>query len=401
MPAPPSAFWFDRPAGHWLEALPVGNGHTGAMCFGIPGSDRIQINDETAWSGSPRSEAAGGLVSSETAREALADARSALAHEDHGAAERDLRRLQQRYTQAYLPFVDLGLSVQVGGREIRPEAVTGYRRWLDMGRGLAVHEYVVDGHRVTQTIFVSRPADVLVVDVVSDHPDGVHLAHTLTTPLRGLGTAAGGTVSGILLRLPSDVAPTHEGVDVPVAYSEDTGASLRGAAAVTVRERPGGVALFLSTATTFKAIGAQPEGTERNCFERAASRVEAASDRDIAEIRAEHVAGHADLYDRVELTLAGKVSDAEGGSGECVPVDQLLRAPDSWRAAPELVSLLFQYGRYLLISSSRPGGLPANLQGIWNDQLQPPWSSNYTLNINTEMNYWPAGVTALPECVEP
>ncbi|NED98816.1 glycosyl hydrolase family 95 catalytic domain-containing protein [Phytoactinopolyspora halotolerans] len=392
-----SPFWFDRPAEHWLEALPVGNGHIAAMCFGRPGVDRLQINDQTAWSGSPRSEAAGGLVSADVARRELAAAREALDRADHGAAERRLKRLQQRYTQAYLPFVDLELGVLAGGRQVRTGSAGGYRRRLDLGQAVAVHRYTVDGYTLTHTVFASRPAGVLVIDVASDHPDEIQLVPALTTPLRSLGGTERADVAGLLVQLPSDVAPTHEDVEVPVAYSDEPGAALRGAAAMITRGRPGGATLYLATATTFTAIGSPPEGDEHDCFEQAAARVRAAAARDLGELRAEHVAAHRALYDRVVLELG----PAGAKTPTRRPIERRLQDPDAWRSEPDLVGLLFQYGRYLLISSSRPGGLPANLQGIWNAAMQPPWSSNYTLNINTEMNYWPAGVTALAECHEP
>ncbi len=393
--------WYRQPARSWDEALPIGNGRIGAMCFGTPLEERLQLNDDRAWSGSPSSEAEGGLVSAETAAAARAEALTARDAGDQAAAEAAMQRLQQRYTQAFQPFADL--HVRVGGGL---GAVAGYRRELDLRTAVHRTRYELDGHAFVQDTYVSHPAGVLVSQVSSAVP--IDLELRLTSPHATVARQAAPDGIALLMRLPSDVAPGHE-PDLPAALWDDApGRALRAATVLGV-VADGGVetgetlvlrgvtraTVVVGTATTFTGYG-QPLLDEVPVAD-AWERVRAALRRP-EELRGEHIADHAALYERTELAFGD-------GAEAAAPTDERLRDAIALSAQGRLdagmTALLFHFGRYLLIASSRPGTTATNLQGLWNDQLQPPWSGNHTVNINTQMNYWGAEVANLRELHAP
>ncbi|MBG7697733.1 glycoside hydrolase family 95 protein [Streptomyces sp. MC1] len=392
----PHRLSFARPAGHWLEMLPLGNGRIGAMPDGGVERERVLLNDGTAWSGSPAGEFAHGRVGAATAREAVAEARRALAEGDHARADAAVRRLQERWTQAYLPFAELTVGVANP-----PGEITGYSRRLDLRTAEHVVRYEAGGAVVVRRTVVSHPDRALLMTIDVASGPGVDLTVGLDSPLRVLERGCGERLAWLTTRMPSDVAPPHE-PDAPSPVYDDDRASLRGAVALhwshdgedvaageAAGTGPGGdpalvargvrhAEIVLTTGTTFTAIGAEPRGDERDALAAARQDLDAAVRRGAAALRERQSADHAWLYQRVELEWD-------------VPADERLRQ----------LAFLFHYGRYLLISASRAGGPPATLQGLWNDSMRPPWSSNYTININTQMNYWPADVTDLPECLPP
>lgn len=371
---------FDRPASAWLEALPLGNGRLGAMCFGGTRAARFDLNDETAWSGSVFSEARQPRPAAKRALADVAEARRLILAGRGRAAEEPVKRLQSDYSQAYLPVATV--EVEFGG----PEAGPDYRRTLDLRTGL----HTVTAGGVTQRTVVSAP-DGLLAHVVDGLPDGAPAQVRLMSRLRmieGLGDA-------LVLRLPSDVAPTHEPDFAAATWGPG---ALEAAVATRVERLPGGrIVVLVTTETTFSGAGKPSIGTGHDALARAKARLAAVDPADVDALIGRACADHASLLGRVDLDLGPEV---EGTTEQ-----RLARAyadPAGPLAAdPGLAALLFHYGRYLLVASSRPGGLPANLQGIWNDSMQPPWSCNYTLNINLQMNYWPAEVANLPETALP
>ncbi|MGY4769542.1 glycoside hydrolase family 95 protein [Kribbella sp. CWNU-51] len=397
---------YDRPADTWLEALPLGNGRIGAMCFGGVGTDRIGLNDETCWSGSPEtarllSEPLGAIGA-----DAVQAVRAALASGDIRRAHELCRGFQAGYSQAYLPLGDLLLDLVVDGSTPAAADTAQYRRELDLDAATALATYEIGGVAVRQEVFVSAPAGVLVVRISASKPGALGLTARLTSQLRSRSHVADESV-GLLLQAPADVAPPHRDVPEPVRYSDGPDRGM--AAAIALRARTDGAAtadetgltisgaseltLILATATGYDGPSVQPTRSAEECFDRADATTRAAVDRAYDELAAEHRRDHQELFRRSSLEL-----DGVGASD--LPTDvQLARAVEE--DDPALAALVFNYGRYLMIASSRAGGLPTNLQGIWNDILQPPWSSNYTVNINTEMNYWPAETTGLSECHEP
>ena len=398
--------WFTNAATGWDEALPIGNGRIGAMCFGRPVRDLIQINDDRGWSGGPHSEYQHGKVSADAARDALVAARAALAAGDHATAATELQRLQERYTQSFLPFVDLEVTVD-------GDMVEQYGRELDLRTGIHTQNYLLDGHHFQQISFASQPAQALIMAIESDAPKGVDVTIALTTPLREIARIPNSDGFALEVRFPSDVAPPHEPSEPAAQWDCATQSALEGAAIIAVShdgtlvasdERgiavtgARSIVVVVTTASTFRGsrlpLAESLEPLRREATDRARRQLARGFDR----LRDEHIEDHAILYARTEISLPG--------TRKPIPTNMRLQeAIDDVEAGcdvdPFLIGLLFHYGRYLLIASSRAGTLPANLQGLWNDRLQPPWSSNYTININTQMNYWGADVGNLRELQEP
>lgn len=412
---------YSRPATSWNEALPIGNGSLGVMCSGGYSSSVLHINDDTAWSGSPDTENIAPVVDAETAAAALKQARDAIAAGRFEEATTPLQTLQHRHSQSFLPFADLTVAVNEA-RAARTGNET-YTRVLNLRT--ATHETTVrlDSVNVSQRSWVSGPHRVLVHELDADAPVSLHV--TAGSPLKILRAEASevsaSEISGTLtLQLPSDVYPPHDRNPDPVRYSNEAGASLRGALAFIIEHDGTAVAsdgecaavienarrirIVASTATTFTGIGQPPAGSASDALVAAETTVRDALTAGLDTVRQDQLTDHARLYDRVELELAG---DGEPPSRlEHADTAQRLVAINDGPVADitkdvELAALLFHYGRYLLICSSRQGTLPANLQGIWNDSLQPAWSSNYTTNINVQMNYWAADTANLPETIDP
>jgi len=396
---------YDRPARTWLEALPLGNGRIGAMCFGGVGADRIGLNDETCWSGGPDTARMLSEPLGAVGAEAVQAVRAALAAGDVRRAHELAGGFHSGYSQAYLPLGDLWLDIAVDGSTLAADDVAQYRRQLDLDTATASTEYEIGGVAVRQEVFVSAPAGVLVLRMTASNPGALGVTARLTSQLRSRPYTAGDG-AGLLLQAPADVAPPHRDVPEPIRYSDgpDRGMS----AAIALRARADGdvtadetgltirgageLTLILSTATGYDGPSAVPTRTAEECWAAADEQVRAALGREYGELVTEHTEDHQGLFRRASLELADSPDVAN------LPTDvRLTQHGDD----PALAALVFNYGRYLMIASSRPGGLPTNLQGIWNDILRPPWSSNFTVNINTEMNYWPAETTSLPECHEP
>jgi alpha-L-fucosidase 2 len=398
--------YYDRPAETWLEALPLGNGHIGAMCFGGIGTDRIGLNDETLWSGGPETARLLSTPLGATGAAAVQAVRDALAADEVRVAHELARGFHSGYSQAYLPLGDLLLEVRLDGVQPSAAAVTSYRRSLELDTATAVTEYEFDGVAVRQEVFVSAPAGVLVQRLTASQPV-LALSCRLTSQLRAEPQPVENGL-GLLLQAPADVAPPHRDVPEPIRYSE--GADRGMAAAIALRATSDGVirttgtdltvagatevTLILSTATGYDGPSITPTRTARECWTTADETVRAALASEYAVLLSDHQQDHRRLFRRSSLELTGTGPSAE------LPTDvRIAQAVET--DEPALAALVFNYGRYLMIASSRAGGLPTTLQGIWNDILRPPWSSNYTVNINTEMNYWPAETTNLPECHEP
>ncbi|TCC37465.1 glycoside hydrolase family 95 protein [Kribbella capetownensis] len=397
---------YDRPAATWLEALPLGNGRIGAMCFGGVGRDRIGLNNETLWSGGPETARLLSTPLGATGADAVQAVRDALRAGDIRRAHELARGFHSGYSQAYLPLGDLLLEVRVDGATPEAGQVTRYRRELDLDAALATAEYELGEVVVRQEVFVSAPDGVLVHRMTASEPV-LALTCRLTSQLQSRAHAVEDGV-GLLLQAPADVAPPHRDVPEPIRYSD--GADRGMAAAIALRTRTDGeveasdselavegateITVILSTATGYDGPFSTPTRTAAECWFAADQTVLAALDREYDELVADHQTDHRRLFRRASLELAG--SAEQSGPATDVRVAGAREVED-----PALAALIFNYGRYLMVASSRSGGLPTNLQGIWNDILRPPWSSNYTVNINTEMNYWPAETTNLSECHEP
>lgn len=387
------ALWYEQPAEEWVEALPIGNGRLGAMVFGGVAHERLQLNDDTLWSGGPRD------WDNPAARAVLPEVRQLLANGAYAEAEQRIRAMQGPYTQSYLPMADLRLDFA------HAEAPSAYRRTLDLRTALTTTTYTIGGVSYTRTAFVSAPDQVLVLHVHADQPGQISLSATLDSVLRA--TAASEDEQLVLRGVaPAYAAPNYYPAEQPIVYADGAGMRFVVRLAAQVEggrlradgqrlyvEGADAVTLILSAATSFNGFAQNPATHGRDADALATAQLTAALAQSYDALLATHCAEYGALFKRVSLDLGESEAAA-------LPTDQRIAA---WNhhSDPQLVTLLFQYGRYLLISCSRPGSQAANLQGIWNQELRPPWSSNYTLNINTEMNYWPAEVTNLAECHTP
>ena len=365
---------YDKPATEWTEALPAGNGRLGAMVFGGEGSERIQFNEDTVWQGEPHDYAHPGAV------ESLAEIRRLLWNGKQAEAETLAmeRFMSQPLRQkAYQAFGDLELEL-AGIEDARD-----YRRELDLETAIASVRFAAGGTAYRREVFASHPDQVIVVHLAADGGRALDFEASLSSihPEATISTDSGdillaGQVPDGAIRFEARLAIDTDG-EVTV---EDGKARIAGGSAAT---------LLLAGATNFvnfRDVSGDPHARNADTIAKARA-------KSYEELRAAHVADHRELFDRVALDLGETPAIEE-------PVDERIRN-FSAGGDPQLVELLFQYGRYLLIASSREGGQPANLQGLWNDSNEPAWDSKYTVNINTEMNYWPAEVANIPETTEP
>lgn len=367
--------WYEQPAKEWVEALPVGNGRLGAMVFGGAAAERIQFNEHTVWTGQPHDYAHKGAYKHlSTLRELLFQGRQKEAED---LAMREFMSVPLRQ-KAYQAFGDIRIEFP----QISSEKVSGYRRELNIDRAIATTEFQQGGVTYRREVFASWPAQVVAIRLTANRPKSITFAARLESAHEGAKIAAlggnqlsmTGAVADSAIRFEARLAAFAEGGKLYVA---DGRIQVSGANAVT---------LLLSGATNFvnyKDVSADPKA-------RNDAVLRAAGSKKYETLQSEHIADHQKLFRRVRLDL-GTTEAARKPTTERIAA---FRSGDD----PQLVALLFQFGRYLLIASSRPGGQPANLQGIWNDSNKPAWDSKYTVNINTEMNYWPAEPTSLAEC---
>jgi len=396
-PAPSRIVWFDRPAEFFEEAFPLGNGRIGAMVYGDPVHERIGLNEETLWAGEPVDP-----YMNPDAHEHLEEVRELLFAGRFREADQAVRQLQGKFSESYAPLGDLLIDFDLAGE---PEE---YRRELDLRTGVERTRFIVDGNLFTREVFVSAPDQVMVIKLTVEDPG------SLTFTLSASSLLEHSLISeGVSLHLdgraPVHAEPNYRGA-IPDAIVYDTdGRGMRFRMTAQVRESDGrvnsdgevisvsessGALILVSIATSYNGFDRDPGLDGRDERAIVAQLLRESGDRSYDELLSRHVDDFRTYFDRVTLRL----NDAAAPD---LPIDARLRAYREGAEDPDLESLYFQFGRYLLISSSRPGGIPATLQGIWNPHLRPPWSSNYTTNINAEMNYWPAEVTNLSEMHEP
>jgi alpha-L-fucosidase 2 len=374
-PKEPLSLWHKQPAKQWTEALPVGNGRLGAMLFGGLQNEHLQFNEDTVWAGTPHDYAHPGAARFlPQIRQLLWDGKQREA-EDLALKEFMSIPLGQK---KYQPFGDVRLKFN------GIEAASDYRRELNLDTGVASVSYKIGATQFTREAFASYPSQVIVMHVAASKPGALNFSIGLDTPhknaqvkpegndlvLTGQVEEGGIRFEGHLRVVPQGGALVVDGNEFKVAGADS-------------------VTMLLSGATNFvnyKDVSADPHARCLGYLNKVAK-------QNYNQLLQAHIADHQSLFRRVKLDV-GTTNSMK------LPTDQRLKnvaqTPD-----PQLAALYFQYGRYLLISSSRPGSQVATLQGVWNDQMNPPWDSKMTVNINTEMNYWPAEVTNLAELHEP
>lgn len=381
-PRGPLNLWYRQPAREWVEALPIGNGRLGAMVFGGVERERVQLNDDTIWSGAPYDPA------NPAAPAAIRRARELVFAGRNSEAEQVITRDALGLPHRMVQYQTLG-SVNLDFAAEPERTVTDYCRSLDLDTAIATTRFTRGGVTYTREVFSSAPDQVVVIRLTADQPRKLSFAASWQTPFPD---AEVGAERGCL-RL-SGQGGEHNGKPGAIRFQallkaipEGGSVEIRGETLVV--ENADAVTLFVSSGTNFVNY----QDVSADAAARARSRLDGAVERAFPELRARHVGDHQSLFRRVSLDL-GRTPAADAPTD--VRVERFAGAND-----PALAALYFQFGRYLLIACSRPGTQPANLQGMWNEGLTAAWGGKYTININTEMNYWPAEVTNLPECAEP
>lgn len=389
--------WYKQPSDKWTDALPLGNGRLGAMVFGGIPAERLQLNEDTLWSGGPRD------WNNPDAKQHLPEVRRlVLDQADYEAADQVCRQMQGPFNQSYQPLADLHLQFEHAAE------VRNYRRELNLDTAVSRVTYRAGVAEYVRETFASAPDQVVVARLTTTDPAGMSLTVSIDSPVRSTVETGDGGVLRLVGKAPTKVDPNYHSSSNPIVYDDAEGKGMRFEAAVqaviekgVIRrdgsslriEHASAVTLLVSAQTGYRGFDRAPDRSAGEIAARNRSTLDAVQRKTYATLRDAHIADHQNLFRRVSLQLPSL-----GGADR--PTDERLRAFDA-NPDPDLTALYFQYGRYLLIASSRPGTQPANLQGIWNDKVQPPWSSNWTTNINTEMNYWPAETCNLAECHEP
>jgi alpha-L-fucosidase 2 len=367
--------WYKRPAAVWEEALPIGNGRLGAMIYGAPGVDHIQFNEETLWTGEPHDYShTGAYQSLDRIRELLWEGKQ---KEAETLALEKFMSVPIRQ-QKYQPFGDLWIGFKGHG------IVSDYRRELDISNAVCRTYYKINDTTYTREYFASYPDNVIGISLTSDRKKALTFDIVLTS-----------------IHEASSVIATSDGL-VELRVKVKDGA-LSGTAMVKVTVKGGKItvegnrlhvekanqaSLWLVAATNFVS----PKDVSGNPAALCLKYLSDLGNKSITQVKMSHISDYRKYFDRFSINLG--VSDNENN-----PTDARIRAnPD--KMDNSLAALYVQYGRYLMLSSSRPGTYPANLQGIWNDKLEPAWDSKYTVNINTEMNYWPVEELNIGECHE-
>lgn len=384
-------------AKNWNEALPLGNGRIGAMVFGKTDCDLISLNEDTLWSGKPINYSEESL--SEHYKKAC---ELTLEGKLMKAQEYIEENLTAEYTNAYMPLGDLKIN-------FNHSEVSNYRRELDLKTAACTVEYTFNGINYKRTYFVSHPKQLMFVHITSDKAGAVSFELEMESQLK----------NSVYIRqecllmygeCPSQCDPLYHKSEEPIIYSEnELEKGIRFCGAVKIFNHGGdvlcennslkvigadSVLIAFSTRTSFKKFDIAPIDENKNTVKQALADLNGVKIEDYDALLCEHIKDHSHYYERVKFNInQGNFTD--------IPTDERLERYKLDRSDISLPVLLFNFGRYLLISSSRAGSTATNLQGIWNNQIFPAWSSNYTININTQMNYWPVFAANLHELSEP
>lgn len=389
--------WYREPADRWTDALPVGNGRLGGMIFGGVASERIALNEDTLWSGAPRD------WNNPAAKEHLSVIRAlVIGKQDYQAADQECRKMQGPFTQAYQPLGDLVIDFDHGAD------CTDYSRSLNLDSATSTVSYTHQGSRIKRETFVSAPDQVILVRLTASTSETLNCTLRLTSQLRSTSTANDFSIV-LAGKAPANSVPNYLRSDNPFTYDDQPGKGMHFAAVLTARATTGKIkgradgslrvdgatelVLLIGAATAYGKYNEVPAVPVADVISKAKAAVTSAAGLSYPRLQERHLADHHKLFRRVHLDLGGNEASE-------LPTNERVDGFEQKRDN-SLLALYFHYGRYLLLTSSRPGSQPANLQGIWNADLRPPWSSNWTSNINVQMNYWPAETCNLSECHEP
>lgn len=391
--------WYEQPAKSWTEALPIGNGRLGGMIYGKTEKEIISLNEDSLWSGYPRD------LNPKNKREqfmqAMELAKNKKYHEAQALIETELT---SGWGQSYMPIGDLILNCR------HTENIMDFTRSLELSTAIATVEYSTDGVKHKREMFATASHNVIVIRISADKPGSVNFSTSFDSQLKSFVSTA---YDCLVLKgeAPSYVEPSYSNdTENPVVYSdieEERGMLFAAMAKVNAFggkityfdscidvEKADNAVIFVNAHTSFAGYNIQPYLHGRDYEKLCSEGIESAAAKSYEKLLSAHISDYKSYFDRVVLDIGESEAAA-------LPTDKRLYQFKEEQKDPGLYTLLFQYGRYLLISSSREGTQPANLQGIWNSELRPPWSSNYTININTQMNYWPAFSCGLGELQQP
>jgi alpha-L-fucosidase 2 len=386
---------YDKPAAYFEDALPIGNGRMGGMVYGGIGKDRISLNEATLWAGYPVD-----ANMNPAAKQYLPLVREALFAGNYKKADSLTKFIQGKFSASYAPLGNLLMHFNL-------KEANNYSRTLDISRGVVTVSMQADETSYTREYFVSHPDQLMFIKLSSKGKNKMNVELTMNSLLRYklMPSGKGLAMNGIA---PSLAEPSYRG-NMPNAVQYDSTNAMRFSGLVKVLSNNGKqkntdssvqlseaseILLAISLATSFNGFDKHPvkEGKDEKML--AAKALQQLAPTDYATILRKHVVDFSKYMDRVSLDLGAS-------SAANLPVDQRLKNFSKGQSDNALVSLYFQFGRYLMVSASRTPEVPMNLQGIWNEQVRPPWSSNYTININTQMNYWPVETTNLAEFHQP
>lgn len=392
---------YDRPAEYFEEALVIGNGTMGATLYGGVKKDKISFNDITLWTGEPESE-----NSSPDAFNVIPEIRALLDNEDYEGADKAQYKVQGHYSENYQPLGTLTIEYlddTVG--------ISDYHRWLDIGNATARTQYLKGGKLFTSDYFASAPDSVIVIRLKSENKEGIHALLSFDSPLPHSSQVADNEIS-VEGYAAYHSFPVYYKAEDKHRYDPERGIHFKTLVRVLsvdgrVKNRYSDsrieidgsteVLILIANVTSFNGFDKDPVKEGRNYRSHVEKRMKCAIGKTYDALREAHIRDYKYYFDRVKLDLGNTDDDIAA-----LPTDkQLLFYTDCKQQNPDLEELYFQFGRYLLISSSRTPGVPANLQGLWNESVLPPWSSNYTVNINLEENYWASGTTNLIEMQYP
>jgi alpha-L-fucosidase 2 len=392
----PEKLWYKQPANYFEEALVLGNGRMGATVFGGVASDKIYLNDATLWSGGPVDP-----YMNKDAYKNVTAIREALKNGDYALADELQHKLQGKFSESYAPLGTMYIDFQMNG------VPRNYYRELNISNATSKVTYEVDGVKYTREYFVSHPDKVMVIRLTADKKGALNLDIRFHSLLNHTVTVVKNVLHATGVA-PTVANPNYLG-DMPNAVAFEASKGTRFSAFMDIKNTDGQVAvtdstigirnatdalIFVSVATSFNGFDKDPakEGLDHKVI--ANEQLTNAFGKPYKKLLQDHIADYQHFFNRVSLNL-GETTAPD------LPTDERLIRYAAGAEDKNLEILYFQYGRYLLISSSRTEGVPANLQGIWNPYIRPPWSSNYTININAEENYWLAENTNLSEMHRP
>ncbi|HKZ67851.1 MAG TPA: glycoside hydrolase family 95 protein, partial [Chitinophagaceae bacterium] len=390
---------YSEPASAWEEALPLGNGKTGAMVFGGAIREQFQLNDNTLWSGYPEpGNNPSGIKYLPLVRQAVDDG-------NYAQAEKYWKKMQGPYSARYLHMGNLFLDLS-----LKDTTITNYARSLDLNTAVASANYKIRGTVFNREAFISHPDKVMVVRLTASKKKSISLNAWLNSKLKHTSAPVSNDELILKGQAPMHVA-NRESEPLQIVYDKrENGEGMKFQIHVKIKIEGGSISktdsslqvlnadavtIYLAEETSFNGFNKSPGLEGKDPAKGASVNLQAALKKTYAQLKVSHVADYQRLFHRVTLDL-GKDPKAVK-----LPIDQRMLRLNQGMSDNHLQTLYYQFGRYLLIACSRPGSPPANLQGMWNDHVKPPWGSNYTTNINTEMNYWHAETTNLSECHEP